>query len=144
VTVDSNILIGMSGLGAACELVGIGLVVKDIAQDRSLARDVIAHEPGSDGPPEDETQIDWRGPLSRLLRIDWDQLAQVNRNELRDALDDAVSRLIEEDRRRDAAIRRFLSDQLAGNLARRLVGVALFAAGVVLAATAQILQGLGG
>ena len=136
--VDPGWVIGLTVIGGSCELIGIALVVKEIADDRALVRD-LEHEDARSVPQVGPAAIP-QGPLSRFFRIDWDEITQVNRKEFRSALDDAVSRLIAEDRARDHELRAFLHKQLTGSITGRVTGVAFFAAGIVLASVAQILQ----
>jgi hypothetical protein len=138
VSVDPVWVLGLTIGGGACELVGIVLVVREISQDRALVRDLAQDDP-RDVPHVAPDAIP-QGPISRFLRIDWDEMTQVNRKEFRSALDDAVTRLIEEDQERDKRLRTFLQKQLTGSIGGRVTGVTFFAAGVLLAALAQILQ----
>lgn len=137
--VDSGTVVVMTVLGAISEIVGIGLVVKEVAADRKLARQLIEERTPPREPPE-ERPIKWWGPMSRLLKIDWDEVTQVNKKEFRRALDNAVYQLIEADRERDDAVRDLLSRQLGGSIAVRVRGVLFFAVGIVLTTGAQILQ----
>lgn len=124
--------------GAVSELTGIGLVVREISLDRALVRDLAQND--SRDVPDVVPAVTPQGSISRFLRIDWDEITQVSRREFRSALDDAVTRLIEEDHPRDTRLRAFLEKQLTGSITGRLTGVAFFAAGVLLTAIAQILQ----
>ena len=126
--------------GAACELLGVGLIVREIADHRRLARDVL--DESVQGPRELEEVVKSipSGPISRFLKIDWDEMVQINNRQLRDALAEATTRLIEADIQRDRALRAFLHRQLGGSLAERLTGVAFFVAGIFLTAGAQLIQ----
>lgn len=137
-SVDPAWVVALTVGGSVCELVGIALVVREISQDRALVRDLAQNDP-RDIPDVGPDTIP-QGPISRFLRIDWDEITQVNRKEFRSALDDAVTRLIEEDHERDKRLRTFLQRQLTGSIGGRVTGVAFFAAGVLLAGVAQILQ----
>lgn len=137
--VDTGMVIAMTVLGAISELVGIGLVVKEVAADRQLAREIIEQRAPPTEPP-DERPIKWWGPISRFLGIDWDEITQVNKKEFQRALDNAVYQLIEADRERDDAVRNLLNRQLGGSIAVRIRGVLFFAVGIVLTAAAQVLQ----
>lgn len=126
--------------GAACELTGIGLIVKEIASDRALAREVLASALTLTPSKKDEPSKQARGPLGRLLGIDFEEIAQVSNKQLRDALAEATTRLIEADLLRDQALRQFMHRQLGGSISLRLVGVGFFVAGILLTAAAQLLQ----
>lgn len=138
--IESGVLIGMTVAGATCELIGIGLVVREIAADRKLAQDALEQRAPLSEPPPDDPPITYWGPISRFLRMDWDAVTQVNKKEFQQAMDDAVYRLIEADRNRDHAIRELVNRQLAGNISGRLMGVIFFAVGIVLAMASQVLQ----
>jgi hypothetical protein len=138
VSLDPAWVVALTVGGGVCELVGIGLVVREISQDRALVRDLANNDPG-DIPDVGPKSIP-QGPISGFLRIDWDEMAQVNRKEFRSALDAAVTRLIEEDYERDKRLRTFLQRQLTGSISGRMTGVAFFAAGVCIAGLAQVLQ----
>lgn len=137
---EAELIVGLTFAGASCELVGIALIVKEIASDRALAREVLASAAASTPATQEEPPIRSRGPLSRLLGIDFDEIAQVTNKQLRDALAEATTRLIDADLQRDHALRRFLHRELGGSIASRLLGVGFFVAGIVLTAGAQILQ----
>ena len=137
-SIDPAWVVGLTIGGGACELVGIALVVREISKDRALVRDLAQNDP-RDKPEVGPNTIP-QGPISRFLRIDWDEITQVNRKEFRSALDDAVTRLIEEDHERDKRLRTFLQRQLTASIGGRVTGVAFFATGVLLAGLAQILQ----
>lgn len=136
-SIDPAWVVGLTVGGSVCELLGIALVLKEISQDR-LVRD-LAQNDSRDIPHVGPDAIPL-GPISRFLRIDWDEMTQVNRKEFRSALDDAVTRLIEEDHERDKRLRTFLQRQLTGSIGGRVTGVTFFATGVLLAGLAQILQ----
>lgn len=126
--------------GAACELTGVALIVREIAADRRMAREVLRVPPPEPENEQRKTGPQWRGVLSRRLRIDWDEIAQVDNKRLGEALAEATDRLIEADHERDRTLREFLHEQLATGVGLRLVGVGFFVVGIISTSISQLVQ----
>jgi len=107
----------------------------------ALAREVLSEVEALPSPRHPDKRPS--GPPSRLLGIDFEEIAQVSNKQLKDSLSEATGRLIEADLRTDHALRDFLYKLLQGSVEPRLTDVAFFTASIICSAAAQFLQSAG-
>jgi hypothetical protein len=146
-------------LGASAELVGIGMIVREIAGDRRRARELLDKQrtwkPEMRGPArrvhgsafEDRfarAGIKVGGHQGRAERF-IAELATAH-NELvvesQNALEQRTDVLLKEIDSGDASLRDVLRELLRGSVVERMAGVAALGLGVILSMTASILSSL--
>jgi hypothetical protein len=146
-------------LGAGAELLGVGMIVREIAGDRRRARRLLDKErtwrPEKRGPArrvhesmlEDRyaragiTVGSNRGRSERLIA----ELATAHNQLVKDseeALDQRTALLLNEIDDGDSSLRDVLGELLRGSIVERMAGVAALALGIVLSMTASILGSL--
>ena len=144
--------------GATFEVFGLALVVAEIWKDRRQGRSLMGIEavivqtlPAiASATAGKVTPIGGRQPTleERVERVEEraealnDGLLYVQtrlRTELEQAAEEAFNRAYRATIKRDQSLRRFLHQQLAGGVGRRLLGVVFFALGTVLSAVGNVM-----
>ena len=157
-----TLAVGFSIAGGACELLGLAIVIREIASDRARGRQLLARL-DSRKPPKrthplapmaSSSPMPNAGLMSHSTQVA-ETYREVQRLEARvsgalvklkqitDAeLDQAVERVQNDLAERDAELRDGLRYVLAGSTRDRIVGAGLLVGGIVLAAAGSVLSGL--
>lgn len=147
-----TVAIAATGAGALCELVGLGLVVSEIAEDRKRAREFLrtlaprqtpqrSYPPRPSGltavtPPAITSEglvRAWAGLVGQIIEM---------RKSIDSDLDRSISTVYADVAQRDKALSEGLRYVLAGSTSKRIWGVGLLAVGIILAAGGSIVSSL--